>query len=121
MSLSGESYGQRSLVGHGPWDYKKSDMTELNTAYTYALEQVHLYLSLGLFNLLPKSIIPFTYWSGCVFTHLSGLFTLGMFSLKDLRRLILPNVGVSLGFYSCAPSVFLNIHLYLAILFLFSV
>ena len=26
--LPGESHGQRSLVGHSPWDRKESDMTE---------------------------------------------------------------------------------------------
>ena len=27
-SLPGESHGQRSLVGYGPWDRKESDTTE---------------------------------------------------------------------------------------------
>ena len=27
-SLPGESHGQRSLVGYGPWNHKKSDVTE---------------------------------------------------------------------------------------------
>ena len=27
--LPGESHGERSLVGYGPWGCKKSDMTEL--------------------------------------------------------------------------------------------
>ena len=27
--LLGESHGQRSLVGHGPWGHKESDMTEM--------------------------------------------------------------------------------------------
>ena len=26
--LPGESHGQRSLAGHGPWDLRESDMTE---------------------------------------------------------------------------------------------
>ena len=26
--LPGESHGQRSLVGHSPWDHKQSDTTE---------------------------------------------------------------------------------------------
>ena len=31
--LPGESHGQRSLVGHSPWDCKELDMTEqLSTA-----------------------------------------------------------------------------------------
>ena len=27
--LPGESHGQRSLVGHGPWSLEESDMTEV--------------------------------------------------------------------------------------------
>ena len=27
--LPRESHGQRSLVGHGPWGHKESDMTEM--------------------------------------------------------------------------------------------
>ena len=33
--LLGEFYGQRSLTGYSPWDYKESDMTEQITLYTY--------------------------------------------------------------------------------------
>ena len=29
--LPGESHGQRSLLGHSPWSYKESDMTEATT------------------------------------------------------------------------------------------
>ena len=29
--LSGESHGQRSLAGYGPWDHRESDMTEQQT------------------------------------------------------------------------------------------
>ena len=28
-SLSGESHGQRSLVGHSPWNHKELDTTEM--------------------------------------------------------------------------------------------
>ena len=28
VSLPGESHGQRSLVGYGPWGHKESDMIE---------------------------------------------------------------------------------------------
>ena len=27
--LPGESHGQRSLAGHGPWGHRESDMTEV--------------------------------------------------------------------------------------------
>ena len=32
--LNGESHGQRSLTGYGPWGRKVSDMTEQLTFYT---------------------------------------------------------------------------------------
>ena len=32
--LSGDFHGQRSLVGHSPWDHKESDVTE----------QLHMYI-----------------------------------------------------------------------------
>ena len=32
--LSGKPYGERSLVGYGPWGHKESDMTEL-TEYAH--------------------------------------------------------------------------------------
>ena len=36
--LPGESHGQRSLVGHGPWGRKESDMTE---ATSHTLSNSH--------------------------------------------------------------------------------
>ena len=35
--LSGEFYGQRSLVGYSPWDRKESDMTEQLTLSLFSL------------------------------------------------------------------------------------
>ena len=33
--LSGESHGQRSLVGHGPWGHRESDMTEVTEHWAH--------------------------------------------------------------------------------------
>ena len=33
LFLPGESHGQRSLVGYGPWSHKESDMTEGHSMY----------------------------------------------------------------------------------------
>ena len=33
-SLPGESHGQRSLVGYGPWGRKESDITEVTSQHT---------------------------------------------------------------------------------------
>jgi len=35
--LLGESHGQRSLVGYGPWGGKESDMTEVVWGFVWGL------------------------------------------------------------------------------------
>ena len=39
--LPGESCGQRSLVGHGPWDPKESDTTEQLSMHVYTHTHTH--------------------------------------------------------------------------------
>ena len=36
--LPGESHGQRSLAGYGPWGHKESDMTEVTKQQTKIFE-----------------------------------------------------------------------------------
>ena len=45
--LSGESHGQRSLVGHGPWDHRESDTNEVTEhEHTYTYTHTHTGASL---------------------------------------------------------------------------
>lgn len=62
----------------------------------------HLYLSLSLLNLPPKSLIPFTYPFICLSTQ-CVLFALGLCSMNNLRRLIFLNVGVLSKLHSSPP------------------
>ena len=41
--LPGESHGQKSLVGHSPWDHKESDMTEQITYTLLPLAECHFF------------------------------------------------------------------------------
>ena len=51
--LSGESHGQRNLVGYSPWSRKESDMTEATQHtqvylhFSQILPQIPLYLGLN--------------------------------------------------------------------------
>ena len=44
--LPGESHGQRSLAGHGPWDCRESDTTEVTS--THAFKRVIVGDSIGI-------------------------------------------------------------------------
>ena len=52
--LPGKSHGQRSLVGHSPWDHKESDTTERLHLFLFTYYKTFPFQSLILFFLLKK-------------------------------------------------------------------
>ena len=70
VSLSGESYGQRSLVGQSPWGRKESDMTEHTRVHTYPYNAYNKTAAKGFYYssiLSMKSIVQLSFYIIAIF------------------------------------------------------
>ena len=70
VSLSGESYGQRSLVGQSPWGHKESDMTEHTRVHTYPYNAYNKTAAKGFYYssiLSMKSIVQLSFYITAIF------------------------------------------------------
>ena len=52
VSLSGEFYGQKSLVCYSPWTHKELDMTEVTDSNNHIIVVKELYISKDFISLV---------------------------------------------------------------------
>ena len=93
--LAGKSYGQRSLVGYGPWGCKESDTTDWLSTYTCTCEhqripftEVSLMSFLSWCSHLPTvyhRLTPFHHWSvlSILDSQINGLYILLYLAFYD--------------------------------------
>ena len=84
--LAGESYGWRSLVGHGPWGRRESDMAEVTKRTIFSNITKNL-LKYQTVSVISKIMSPEIYLSLFFFNHMATSIIVSVIHGKLYERL----------------------------------
>ena len=84
--LAGESYGWRSLVGHGPWGRRESDMAEVTKRTIFSNITKNL-LKYQTVSVISKIMSPEIYLSLFLFNHMAISIIVSVIHGKLYERL----------------------------------